>query len=253
MSTTIASELGIVQRLLSDRPSFHLGGEARWDSLPETLEAIRASIQPGYSSIETGVGASTVVFAATGANHTAISPDPIEHERVREYCRQIGVDDSRLSFIVGPSEDVLPSLLGRDRALDVAFIDGAHAFPFAEVDWCYITRSLKIGGKLLMDDITIPSVAPVFRHMMREPNWRLDAILDDRAAALTLMAAPEPGDWPTQRVNDKNYPDFSFADLPRRVQLKTAYRVTEAGRRAARRSPALRRAYRRAAQRFAGR
>jgi precorrin-6B methylase 2 len=239
---TTTSPPNIVERLLSDQPSFHMGGEARWDSLPETLEAIRASVRAGDTSIETGAGASTVVFIAAGARHTAVSPDPSEHERIRDYCRQIGLDDTELTTIAGLSEDVLPSTLSRDRTLDAAFIDGAHAFPFPAVDWCYISRALKIGGKLLMDDITITTVAPLFHHMMREPNWQLDGVYDDRAAGFTLLGLPTPGDWPGQ-VSNARYPDFGFAKLPKRLALETEYRLTEAGRRAAKRSPALRKLY----------
>jgi hypothetical protein len=241
---TITGGLAIVQRLLTDKPSFHLRGDARWDALPQTLEAIRESARQGDSTIETGVGGSTVVFAASGANHTAISPDAAEHQRVRDYCQQIGVDDSRVSYVVGLSDDVLPSMLGRDRTLDVAFIDAAHSFPFPEVDWYYITRSLKIGGKLLMDDVPIPAVAQVFRHMRLEPNWRLDGVFDDRAAAFTLLTPPEPEEWSHQPYN-RGYPDFSFADLPKRLRLETAYRLTQARRSAGQRHPGLRRIYKR--------
>lgn len=212
--------------------------------MPETLEAIRAVVKPGDSTIETGVGASTVVFANGGAEHTAISPDPEEHDRVRDYCRQVGVDDSRLTFIVGLSDDVLPSLLDHDRTLDVAFIDGAHSFPFPEVDWHYITRSLKVGGTLVMDDITIPAVTEVFHHMKLEPNWRLEGVLDERAASFKLLAAPPPEVWTNQQYN-KSYPDFSFASLPDRLRLQAAFRATRLGHGLAARYPSLKTAYKR--------
>lgn len=241
---TTTEGLDIAARLLSDKPSFHLDGEARWDALPETLEAIRRSAKRGDSTIETGVGASTVVFAASGAHHTAISPSPAEHERVRNYCRQIGVDDSRVTFVVGLSDDVLPPLLGRERTLDVAFIDGAHSFPFPVVDWYYIARSLKVGGKLLLDDVPIPAVAQVFRHMRLEPNWRLDGVFDDRSAAFTLLAPPAPELWSSQPFN-RSYPDFSFADLPGRLRLETVHRLSQIRHRAGQRYPGLRRIYKR--------
>jgi Methyltransferase domain len=246
LDMTITDGLDIVQRLLTDKPSFHLDGEARWDALPGALEAIRSTVGVGDSTIETGVGASTVVFAACGANHTAISPAPSEHQLVRNYCQQIGVDHSRINFIVGLSDDVLPSFLGRDRTLDVAFIDGAHSFPFPEVDWYYITRSLRIGGKLLMDDIPIPAVAQVFRHMRLESNWRLDGVLDDRTAAFTMLAPPEPELWSRQPFN-KGYPDLSFVSPPKRLRLKAAYRVQQMRRSIGQRYPSLRRIYNRPA------
>jgi len=237
---TSTSKPDIVQLLLRDRPAFHRGGDARWDSLPETLEAIRAVVKPGDSTIEIGVGASTVVFTNGGAEHTAVSPDPEEHERVREYCRQIGVDDSRLTFTVGFSDAVLPTLLGHDRSLDVAFIDGAHSFPFPALDWYYVTRSMKSGGTLLMDDITIPAVTQVFRHMRLEPNWRLEGILDERAASFRLLAPPPPGDdWPEQKYN-KGYPDFSFAALPDRLRLEVVARAAKLRHGLGQRYPVLR-------------
>jgi hypothetical protein len=241
---TTTDTLDVVERLLADEPSFHLGGEAHWDATPGTLKGIRSFVKAGATTIETGVGASTVIFAAAGAQHTAISPAGSEHQSVREYCERIGVDHSRVNFIVGLSDDVLPSLLGRDRTLDMAFIDGAHSFPFPEVDWYYIMRSLKIGGHMLLDDVPIPAVAQVFRHMKLEPNWRLDGVFDDRAAAFTLLRLPEPEDWSSQPFNLK-YPDLSFVDFPQRVRLGAAYRLVHMRQQAAKRYPGLRRAYKR--------
>lgn len=241
---TITGSLDIVAQLLNDKPTFHLGGGARWDALPGTLGAISRISGPGCSTIETGAGASTVVFAASGASHTAISPDPAEHERVREYCRRIGVDDSGVRFIAGLSDDVLPALLGRDRCLDAAFIDGAHSFPFPAVDWHYISRSLKVGGRLLLDDIPIPSIMDLFRHLSLEPNWHLEGIFDDRAAEFTLISPPAPENWPDQPYN-RGYPDFSFASGPARLRLGAGYRVTQTRHRLSRRYPGLRRAYQR--------
>jgi precorrin-6B methylase 2 len=230
----------VVTQLLADRPSFHMNGECAWNSLPETLCAIREAVQPGDTTLETGVGASTVVFAARGAHHTAISPDAGEHERVAAYCHQIGVATDRLTFIEGFSDDVLPARLGRERKLDAAFIDGAHSFPFPEVDWFYVTRALRVGGRLLMDDISIPAVTPLFHYMRSEPHWRLEAILDDRAAAFTLTGTPPVENWPDQRFND-GYPDFSFVPPVTRMRLKTAFRASQLRTAAAARYPALRR------------
>jgi predicted O-methyltransferase YrrM len=237
--------LSAIKQLLIDRPSFHLSGEAYWDCTPGTLQGILSCVRDGDRTLETGAGASTVVFAAAGAAHTAISPSADEHQRIREYCDRIGVDHSKVNFVVGLSDDALPAMLGRERMLDAAFIDGAHSFPFPEVDWYYITRALKVGGKLLVDDIPIPAVAPVFRHMALESNWRLDGIFDDRAAAFTLLALPQPEDWTNQPFN-KGYPDLSFAGgLPARLRLEATYRVRQVRSSAAERFPALRRVVRR--------
>lgn len=236
-----ANGLRAIEKLLADRPSFHLDGEAYWDCTPGTLHGILGSVREGDTTIETGAGASTVLFAAAGAVHTAISPAADEHRRIREYCDRIGVDHSKVNFVVGLSDDVLPAMLGRDRVLDAAFIDGAHSFPFPEVDWYFITRALKVGGKIMLDDIPIPAVAPVFRHMALEPSWRLDGVFDDRAAVFTLLTPPQPEDWTNQPFN-RGYPDLSFASgLPERVRLEASYRVKQLRGGVANRFPSLRR------------
>ncbi|MGH3188260.1 MAG: class I SAM-dependent methyltransferase [Streptosporangiaceae bacterium] len=242
---TTATAPNIVERLLIDKPSFHLSGAARWDALPETLEAIARFARPGDTTLEVGVGVSTVVFAASGTHHTAISCDPAEHERVREYCQQIGIDDSRLDFAVGMSDDVLPALLTRDRTLDMALVDGAHSFPLPVVDWHYVARALKVGGRLLLDDIPVPAVGQVFRHMKLEAGWRLDGIFDDRAAAFTLIALPDQDDdWIRQPFN-MDFPDYSFAALPKQLCLENTYRLKRICKRAGQRYPVLRRIYKR--------
>jgi predicted O-methyltransferase YrrM len=231
-----------VARLLADRPVFHQGGVTRWDALPGTLRVIQQNVRPGERTLETGCGASTVIFAAAGAEHTAVSPDPREHERVRAYCEAAGIDTSRVTFVDGLSDLVLPEIC-TERVLDAAFIDGAHAFPFPAVDWHYVTRALRIGGWLLMDDIPIRAVSYVFRYMQSDPAWRLDEIADERTAKLTLIAEPAPEDWTLQPFNDR--PDYSFAALPQRARLTAAFEARRGRAALARRFPALREAWRR--------
>jgi len=235
--------MNIVDRLLKDQPKFHVHGSTHWDSLPGTLRAIEKAAHEGARTLETGCGASTVVFAAQGAQHTVISPDGDEHKRVRDYLKTIGVDDSRLVSIVGGSDLILPSLC-TERVLDLAYIDGAHSFPYPAVDWLYITRALKIGGRIIMDDIPIPSTAYVFRFMLSDPGWRLDAILDDRAAAFTLIREPPSiEDYTLQPFNRR--PDYGFAPVPVRALLMLKSEIKRLRRQVGSRYPSLGRAWRR--------
>jgi hypothetical protein len=242
----ITSALGVVQQVLADKPSFHRSGEERWDALPGTLTAIQRMVKPGAVTFEVGAGVSTVVFAAAGARHTALSPDPVEHELIRQYCKKIGVDDSRLEFIVGRSDDVVPTNFSHERTLDVTFVDGSHSFPLPIIDWYYVARALKIGGKMLLDDIPIPAVTPIFRHMRLEPAWRLDGIYDHRAAEFTLLSEPSLAgalDWQEQPFN-VNYPDYGFADIATRTWLLADYKLYKTRRAMGNRFPALRQFYR---------
>jgi precorrin-6B methylase 2 len=232
--------MDIVARLLHDRPIFHSQGTQRWDASPGTLRAIQQSAHDGTRTLETGCGASTVVFAAQGAYHTAISLDAEEHERVRNYLKEIGVDDSRLVSIVGWSDLVLPDLC-KERILDVAFIDGAHGFPYPTVDWHYLTRALKVGGKLVIDDIPIPSVACVFRFMRSDPRWLLEAIVENRAAVFTLIHEPPPEMTDSNVQPFNNHWDYGFLPLPARAPLI----LSRLRQRVGLRYPGLRRAWRR--------
>jgi hypothetical protein len=106
---------------------------------------------------------------------------------------------------------------------------------------------LNIGGTLLIDDIPIPAVVPIFRHMSMDPQWRLEGIFDDRAAAFTLLAPPASGDdWILQPYNAE-YPDYSFEPIVRRVGLSAAYRFGRLRARVGSRYPRLRELWRRTA------
>jgi predicted O-methyltransferase YrrM len=239
----VNTDFDVVQRVLADKPAFHMSGTAYWDATPGTLGAIRSLVRSGDVTLEVGAGVSTVIFAAAGAQHTAISPDPVEHKLIRDYCQQIGVDDGRITFLEGLSDDVLPRHLTRERTLDVVMVDGAHSFPVPIVDWYYVARSLKVGGRLLLDDLPIPATIPVFRHMSTASNWRLEGLYDNRSAAFTMIAEPPPGDnWLAQPYNS-SYPDYSYAGLFGGLQLTATHRIASMRTALGRRFPAFRAFY----------
>ena len=183
-----------------------------------------------------------MIFVARGANHTTISPEAEEHKLVRDYLKQIDVDDNRLECIVGESDSVLPTFRS-ERMLDIAFVDGGHAFPYPVIDWHYMSRLLKVGGSLVIDDIPIPSVACAFRFMQADPSWRLDSILDKRAAVFTLIDEPSYGDYNLQAFNRRF--DYGFAPLPSRARLILSSRATRMLRQIGLRYPALRQVWKR--------
>ena len=234
----------VVDLLVRKRPSFHLGG-AVWNALPQTLGLIARHVKAGDRTLETGAGASTVVFAATDARHTAISPIADEHERIRAWCADHGITDAGVTFVVGSSDRVLPPMEG--AVLDAAFIDGKHSFPHPVVDWHYVTTALRVGGVLLVDDLPIPAVTPVVRHMLGDPAWELLELADNRAGVFRKLAEPEAGDdWEAQPYN-RGYPDFGFLPLQERLPLEARHAVRQGRRELGERVPALRKAWRRVA------
>ncbi len=168
----------VVELLVRERPSFHLGG-AVWNALPETLALIADHVQPGDRTVETGAGASTVVFAATGARHTAISPIGDEHERIGRGAGSTEWRTATSPSWWAPRTGVLPAMAERE-AFDAGFIDGKHSFPHPVVDWHYITTALRTGGVLVLDDLPIPAVTPSSATCRPTPrgscwSWRTTA------------------------------------------------------------------------------
>ncbi|MEU3454305.1 class I SAM-dependent methyltransferase [Micromonospora sp. NPDC006766] len=219
----------IVDRLMSDGPVFHASGTRVWNALPDTLRLLAANVSAGDRTLETGAGASTVIFTAAGSEHTAVSPAADEHQRIRDYCQTIGLDTSQLSFIADTSDAALPAL-ALDRPVDVAFIDGKHSFPHPVIDFHFIEQRLSLGGVLVLDDIPMPAVAVVYGFMHGSPDWELIEVADHRAAAFRKLAAADPDDnWHLQPFN-RGYPDYSFAPLSQRIRLTTHHRVRQGAR-----------------------
>jgi hypothetical protein len=212
--------------------------------MPRTLELIASWARPGDHTLETGAGASTVVFAGMGSVHIAISPFGDEHHRIREYCTSIGVGTETVTFVEGPSDDVLPTLQV-DDPLDLAFIDGKHSFPHPIIDFHYIERRMRVGGILLIDDIPIPAVGMLYRFLEDNDDWRFVDLVDRRAAVFEKRAEADFEDnWRRQRLNAR-YPDYGFLPWRARIPMEAAELGPKTRRVAGDRVPGLRTAWQR--------
>ncbi len=211
----------VLTELFAEAPTLHRGGSERWDVSRGTLRLLADLVKPGHATLEVGVGVSTIMFAALGSAHRAISPAPAEFVAVRQWCADHGIDTDRLQLLTGLSDCVLPDLKG---AVDLALIDGAHAFPIPIVDFHFVRRLVRVGGVLVLDDLPIPSMAEVYRFLSTEPTWARVALVDNRAAAFRRLAADPAGDpWGDQAYN-RTYPDYSFLPpLTRYMVASEAY------------------------------
>jgi predicted O-methyltransferase YrrM len=231
-TVSIQTATVVAERLPIDRPKFHLadrdfpyakvGEEVNWNILSDSLEFIAAHVTQNDRTLETGSGASTVVFAAAGSTHTAISPVPHEHHRIAEYCASIGVATDRLSFVVASSDDVVPTIR---EPLDFVLLDGTHSFPYAIVEWHFLNRLLRPGGIMVIDDAPIPAVAPVERFMRSDPDWEALAILDQRTVAFRKVRESPERSWLDQAIN-ATYPDHSVLPLRQRVAADARIRAS---------------------------
>jgi predicted O-methyltransferase YrrM len=167
----------------------------------DPLRAVAAAVAPGARTLETGCGGSTVVFAAAGARHTVVTPSEAEVERVRAFCAGNGISLDTVDFRIGSSDATLP---GWTEPLDVVLVDGAHRMPYPFIDWHYSSRALRVGGRLLLDDVAIPAVYVLFDYLRGEREWRLRHVHGDKLAEFEKIAESPPddaGDWELQRYN----------------------------------------------------
>jgi hypothetical protein len=183
------SETPITDALRRSPPGLH-GGREFWGLAWGALKWLEQNVAEGMATLETGAGASTIVFAARGAEHVAITPDPEEEERIRRACREREIDDSRLTFNIGRSQDVLPALPARD--LDLVLVDGAHGFPYPVLDWWNLAPHVKEGGRMLLDDAYLPGVAAVVDYVRSSDAWELEPPVSFRTALIRKLRYEEP-------------------------------------------------------------
>ena len=179
----------VTDALRRSPPGLH-GGREFWGLAWEALEWLERNVDAGMATLETGAGASTIVFAARGAEHEAVTPAADEEERIRRACRERGIDDSRLTFHIGRSQDVLPELPRRE--LDVVLVDGAHGFPYPVLDWWHLAPRLKEGGRMLLDDAYLPGVSAVVDYVRTSDAWELEAPVSFRTALIRKLRDDEP-------------------------------------------------------------
>ena len=188
----------VLETLLAARPSFHtdllapdghrVAGTFDWSIGEDVLRWLCSTLRPGWRTLETGCGYSTVVFAAAGCRHTAISPDPLEHEAIRDWCRRHTVTGA-IDFVIGSSQDVVPSLAA--EPLDLVLIDGDHAFPAPFIDWYYTAERLRRDGALLVDDTQLATGAVLRSFLLCERGrWRHEGDLGKTALFRRVTDAP---------------------------------------------------------------
>jgi hypothetical protein len=169
----------VTQQLRSSPPSLHGKGDAYFGLAWPALEWLEQTLRPDMTTLETGSGASSIVFAAAGSAHTVISPAADEHERIRAWCAENGISTARVEFLAASSDTALAGSWTPD-ALDLVLVDGAHLFPFPVLDWFFTARRLRVGGRMVLDDAFLPSVNMVVRFLRSSQSWDFEGALSYR-------------------------------------------------------------------------
>jgi predicted O-methyltransferase YrrM len=94
-----------------------------------------------------------------GGRHVAI--DPFQRESWNgaglRTLRDAGVEDL-VEVVEEESQIALPRLVSEGREFDFAFVDGDHRFEGVFLDLYFMTRLVKPGGLVVVDDMWMPAV-----------------------------------------------------------------------------------------------
>jgi len=199
--TDARTRLQQIHRVVNDPPPVHgaaAGATRVWGASLDCYAFLARHVEPGARTLETGCGISTALFALWGTEHTCVVYSQQEVDILRAWCAERDIDLSRLSFAVGPSDEILPSL---DRTeLDLTFIDGSHAFPAAIIDWFYAGGRLREGGTCVLDDVHLLSVTlGLFEFLAKDPRWELVARTDRWAACVRRGSGTLREEWTDQQ------------------------------------------------------
>lgn len=204
-----------VEELLADPPVVHddlHGGRTSWALHDDVLRFLASRVDEKSSTLETGEGVSTVLFALHRCRHTCVTPNAVVVERLQTWCQDHHVSLDTVEFALGPSQEVLPHLPA--TPLDLVLIDGGHGFPLPFVDFLYTAPRLRVGGLLLVDDVQIWTGDVLRRFLRDEPQWQMEWELPGRTVVFRRIAeAPVLREWMEQPFVVRNAPGAPL--LPR--------------------------------------
>jgi len=211
-------------------PSLHSVGtfSARtFEAIARAAEKLRIR-----NSVETGSGASTLLFSHLSEHHTAFALDggsgSVTNVRRSPLLRQDVV-----TFVEGPTQVTLPRHRFTEK-LQVALIDGPHGYPFPDLEYYYLYPHLETGALLILDDIHIPTVHNLFQFLRRDAMFHLNEVVRT-TAFFTRTSAPtfDPfgDDWWQQKYNAKPLSRYAWREEIRKLLPTSLQRGVERMRR----------------------
>lgn len=201
----------IRRRIAEVGPGLHSAG-----SFPaRTFQAIARAAHKRqiHNSVETGSGASTLLFSHLSEHHTVFALDggsgSIANVRRSPLLRRDVV-----TFVEGPTQATLPQYRFTEK-LQLVLIDGPHGYPFPDLEYYFLYPHLETGALLILDDIHIPTVHNLFQLLRRDAMFELDEVVQ-RTAFFTRTSArtfdPFGDGWSQQNYNARPLWRYAWRD-----------------------------------------
>jgi hypothetical protein len=193
----------IAPRFLDDLAVFSLRSAVGGYAWPRVLRAIARHLRDVdvQHSVETGSGSTTLLFSRLSKDHTVFAVDGGGY--LTKVRASVLLDPSTTRFIEGYTQITLPAYRFEQK-IQVALLDGPHAFPFPALEYYYIHPHLCEGALLILDDIHIPSVHDFFRFLKADAMFRLIEVVE-RTAFFQRTSSPlfnlVGDDWEHQGYN----------------------------------------------------
>lgn len=188
-----------------------------WDAMaPAALAGLRAR-GPFEATAETGCGGSTIVLSHASRRHLAFAIEGTD-STVSALRQQPGLNSATVTFVEGETRETLPRHRF-DGPLDLALLDGPHAYPLPQIEFAYLFPHVRVGGWVVVDDLQIPSVHELFRFLEKEPSVALEEVLVRTAFFRRVSAPPhEPDGWAKQGMNRRTLGRYAWLHRLRRLK-----------------------------------
>src|SRR5579859_2773123 len=183
-------------------PDWHAHGLFAQAATEGLLRNAKASIQ---HSLETGAGRSTLLLSNISADHTVftVPDDSLEAVLSSPLLRKDSV-----RVVEGPTQVTLPRFKF-EHPIDLALLDGPHAYPFPDLEYFYVYPHLSTGALLVLDDIHIPTINHMFRFLREDSMFDVVEVVGTTAFLRRTEAPAFPTDedgWWTQHYNLARFP-----------------------------------------------
>jgi hypothetical protein len=191
-----------------------------WDAMAPAALAGILQRGPFRSTVETGCGGSTMVLSQASDRHIAFAIEGADRT-ITELRSQNDLRIENVIFVEGETKDTLPGY-PLEGEIDLALLDGPHAYPLPQIEFAYLFPRIRLGGWLVVDDIQIPSVYELFRFLGREPSVVLEEVAVRTAFFRRANVAEHgPDGWALQGMNRHSVLRYSWRDRLRRMLGKS--------------------------------
>lgn len=206
----------VLQQILQVQTTLHGAGTVSAHAL--SAIAAHASTRPIRNSAETGCGATTLLLSHLSQNHTVFALDI--GNSVSSVRRSALLGPRVVTFVEGPSQRTLPKHHFPEK-LQLALIDGPHAYPFPDLEYYFLYPHLDAGALLILDDIQIRSIHNLFEFLRADSMFQLEEVVRSTAFFIRTEAPtfdPTGDRWQEQRYNARTLMRYDW-----RSRLKSAF------------------------------